>query len=90
MSEQLFDPKYIYPSDDYGGEFITLTGEVIELGEPLSDSVSVKVKTDNGIFTGYSLTKYAPKIGYTATIKIYNSGGGWYPDNEIMQYRASF
>jgi len=65
-----------------------------------TEPIRVKVKTEKGDFTGYwdgrpsrlicywdgppSRLTRMPKVGGKATIRIYDSGGGWYPDNEIV------
>jgi hypothetical protein len=30
-----------------------------------------------------------PQVGHQARIRIYDAGGGWYPDNKIMSYGVS-
>ena len=82
---QLFDDNFIYPSD-VNGRYIELEGEVILVNESLGDSCVVTVSTDSGVFTGYTISKYAPAVGYWAKIKIYDCGGGHYPDNEIREW----
>ncbi len=79
---KLFHDEFVYPSDE-NGRYTELTGEVIGVGEPISNDVAVKVQTNLGEFVGYYLAKYAPKIGYFAKIRIYEIGGGHYPDNQI-------
>lgn len=80
----LFDPNCVYPSDATG-PYTELKGVVLEVGDPNSTgNVSVKVQTEKGVFTGYYWAKYPPKVGYLTTIRIYNAGGGWYPDNRII------
>ena len=80
----LFD--YSKFEDDYGAIYIELIGEVIHIGEPLSRDAAVKVKTNEGVFTGYYLASHLPKVGYFAKIRIYDSGGGWYPDDRIVAW----
>lgn len=83
---KLFDPNLVYPSDEVGPH-VDLEGIVIGVGvqfypEYSWDEVPVLVKTEYGNFTGY--TSRPPKAGYRATIRVYNSGGGWYPDDRII------
>ena len=88
----LFEPGLVYPSDDVGF-YDDLTGEVVSVKRHDSDDDydygSVDVKTEHGIFTGWTLVKYLPKIGYSATIRVYDAGGGFYPDNRITGWRAN-
>jgi len=79
--ETLFQQSLTYPQDDTG-EYTELVGEVVKLGTPIGDDVSVQVKTARGTYTGYTQTP-PPKIGNWARIRIYRAGGGWYPDNII-------
>jgi hypothetical protein len=89
MSELLFDNNYVYPSDRYGGQYIVLSGEILSVSE-ICDHLSISVKTDKGTFTGYTpILSCNPKVGYIAQIKIYDCGGGWYPDNQIMGWSSS-
>jgi hypothetical protein len=80
----LFDHALAYPQDGVG-PYTELDGIVTRVGtqdEP-DDEVAVTVKTaDHGELTGY--TPRPPKVGYTARIRVYECGGGWYPDNRIM------
>ena len=80
----LFDYSLVYPRDECGC-YIELDGYVTSIGEPLSDSFSVEVNTKLGTFTGYARNYFQiPNIGCRATIRIYDSGGGWYPDDRIV------
>jgi len=84
----LFDRNLVYPCDNIG-PFMDLEGEVVKLGEPWEKynnftQVSVKVKTERGTFTGWYEGPQPPEIGYRATIRLYDSGGGWYPDDIIV------
>jgi len=85
---QLFKPDAVYPSDHIG-PFIELTGPII-IVEEILDYWKITIQTDKGIFTGYTdegiilHRKFPPRIGYKAKIHIYNSGGGWYPDDRIV------
>jgi hypothetical protein len=80
---RLFDPDLVYPSDEVG-PFTELTGVVVSVGEPLGEEVRVDVYTHQGIFSAFTLRP--PKVGYMATVRIYDSGGGWYPDDRIVRW----
>jgi hypothetical protein len=81
-----------YPSDREGGEYLEFEGPVVEVGEPLDTTgdmleMPVVVHTEKGDFRGW--TNYPThhgrlQVGDRATIRVYNSGGGWYPDDKIM------
>lgn len=87
--DPLFDHRYVYPSDDVG-PYVELKGTVIAVGDHLGDACSVKVETDKGTFTGYwNHPTTSPKVGYNASIRIYDAGGGWYPDNRITGWGPS-
>lgn len=86
----LFDPNLVYPQDRTG-VYADLEGVVTAVGEPLGNDVLVTVETDRGVFLGWT---YVPldqdpvvKIGYLATIRVYDAGGGFYPDNRIVSWR---
>jgi hypothetical protein len=84
---RLFDyQKFVYPLDDIG-PYVEFTGKVIEVDDKRNvnnewEEVKVSVQTERGIFSGY--TPRPPKVGYYARIRLYNSGGGWYPDDRIV------
>ena len=89
---RLFEPGFVYPSDREGGRYVELEGVLIEVRRPLSEKAEypVKVKTDKGIFdafTGY-VGSFIPAVGHLVTVRIYDAGGGWYPDNRIMSIRT--
>lgn len=81
---RLFDDNLVYPRDEYGC-YIETDGYVISVGEPLSDCFSIGVSTKFGTFVGYASSHFhVPNIGCIATIRIYDIGGGWYPDDRIV------
>jgi hypothetical protein len=86
---KLFDLEIVYPSDDVG-PYIELNGIIAEIGEPLFDCVAIDVRTEYGILSGYTthLPKSLPKVGWKAIIRLYNSGGGWYPDDKIVGWTS--
>lgn len=83
---RLFDYKFVYPSDDYGGRYVELEGEVISTYSVDDDLHCIEVRTDKGDFSGYIEHGKPAKIGTSATIRIYDAGGGWYPDNKIVSW----
>lgn len=76
----MFDRNFVYPSDNVGF-YIKLEGTISEVSKCF-DGWKAAVKTDKGTFTGYG-EYHMPCIGYLARIRIYDSGGGFYPDNSI-------
>lgn len=83
----MFDRNFIYPQDHIG-PYIELSGIVVKVGEYFGqEDVSVSVETDKGVFTGYHWFKHLPSVGYEVRIRIYDAGGGWYPDNRIVGWR---
>lgn len=89
----LFDPNLVYPCDSTG-PYTELGGTIVSVGEPLHDddldnSVAVKVETSEGAFTGYlTYSRMLPEVGYRAIIRLYRSGGGWYPDDRIVGWSS--
>lgn len=81
MKKRLFDRNLVYPSDSIG-PFTELLGVVTVV-----DELEVTVRTpEHGEFTGFA--SQPPKVGYIAWIRIYNAGGGWYPDNRITRWSS--
>lgn len=88
---RLFEPGVSYPSDREGGEYIEFEGPVIEVGKPLDETsdmreTPVTVRTDKGDLRGWATFPSrcgTPVVGDRATIRVYASGGGWYPDNKV-------
>lgn len=88
---RLFEPGVSYPSGREGGEYVEFEGSIVEVGEPLSTTsdmleMPVVVRTEKGNLRGW--TNYPAhhgrlRVGDRATIRAYNSGGGWYPDDRI-------
>jgi hypothetical protein len=84
---RLFDRKYVYPSDGIG-EYVTLEGPVVAF-KVFEDRelLKVTVRTKHGDMTGWAEGRMADAtdIGNVkqATIRVYNAGGGFYPDNRI-------
>jgi hypothetical protein len=87
MPGPLFKPGVVYPSD-WVGPYVELHGTVTAVSEhEEGDDAMVTVKTPEGEFDG--VTPRPPKVGYSATIHVYNSGGGWYPDNRVVGWSAN-
>jgi len=89
----LFKDDRAYPSDREGGTYVELDGVIIEVDDPiLSDSLLIRVNTEEGEFSGFATFlahwTFKPLVGMFATIRIYDAGGGWYPDNKITSYRT--
>lgn len=92
VSERLFEPNLVYPSDRDGGRYVELEGTLIEVRAPLSEKADYpcKVQTTKGVFdafTGY-VGSFVPEVGQLVTVRIYDAGGGWYPDNRITSRRT--
>jgi hypothetical protein len=80
----LFDPDLVYPCDS-AGVYTTISGKVIEVGDPLDDSTPVKLWTEHGSVTAWTMSKHAPKLGYSAVVRIYRDG---ICDNQITSWSA--
>lgn len=90
---RLFDPDICYPSDSTG-PYQEFEGKIVK-SEDLRDiglaHVHVEVE-GHGVMDGYwhipdnhcDDPGSVPPVGGTARIRIYDSGGGWYPDDRIM------
>lgn len=88
---RLFEPGVSYPSDREGGRYVEFEGPVVEVGESLGMTrdmleMPVMVRTEKGDLRGW--TSYPAcfgrlVVGDRATIRAYDCGGGWYPDNKI-------
>lgn len=80
------------PSDDVG-KYIELTGVVVAVGESYfepdprfePEQIGVDVKMDNGVVY-HAFTTSPPKVGYKATVRHYQWGGGWYPDDKVVAW----
>jgi hypothetical protein len=85
----LFDFAVAYPSDDVG-PYLELWGKVLTVSERFYTGQAIEVRTNEGVFSGY--TNYSPKPSscvWWAKIRIYDSGGGFYPDNKIMEWTST-
>jgi hypothetical protein len=82
----LFNPHLVYPSDEFG-PYLELVGQIVSVNSPLSGGeVGVKVKTERGQFTAYVCKHMSDFVGMAkwVRVRVYDSGGGWYPDNRVM------
>lgn len=91
----LFDPNLVYPCDREGGRHVDLEGVItkvgdIDIGGEQLREVSVTVQTKHGPYTGFvrypRTSAFCPEPGHHATIRVYDCGGGWYPDNRIISW----
>jgi hypothetical protein len=86
--KRLFDPNIVYPIDGVG-QYIELTGRVVDVWTYEFDA-RVIVETDKGTFEGYTGNSFpSPKINDIVVIRVYDVGGGWYPDNKIMRWSTN-
>lgn len=88
-----FDLDVVYPSDSIG-PYVELSGTVTRVDAEYG-GIDVEVEEGGAPFvvTGYNelyrqRPEHAPRVGYTAQVRIYMSGGGFYPDNKIMGWRS--
>lgn len=90
-TNRLFEPGFTYPSDSTG-PYTELEGEVVELGEPDEfegrTTVNVYVNTERGKMSGWYEGSHPPYPGCRATLRVYRSGGGWYPDDIITSWSS--
>ncbi len=83
----LFEPGLKYPRDRVG-EYVDVIGEVVLFEE----DGCVTISTSYGNIRGWTdedgpITRYAmqnPGVLKYAHIRVYNAGGGWYPDNKLI------
>lgn len=89
--KDLFKEGFVYPSDTYGGKYVELEGTITAVGEALSTDADypVTVATDQGEFRGFTSYTggFPPQVGFHAQIRVYDAGGGWYPDNRVTGWR---
>jgi hypothetical protein len=90
------NPKRLFPEGyhktfpcDVNGHYRTLSGKIVSINNGFKredgtfDLVKVEVMTEYGCLYGFITTPPKPKVGYDAKIRVYNCGGGWYPDDLI-------
>jgi hypothetical protein len=83
----LFEPDVVYPRDGKGCRYIDLTGTIVSVDEPDEDGwFKVDVRTDRGSWDGYGCQPKLPKVGYTAVVRVYDWGGGYYPENHLISW----
>lgn len=92
MAKQRFEPGVAYPCDAVGA-YVEYEGTVTKVHDdhPEDDEVRIDVHVEGeGDFYGYWLMpKRAPKVGYLTTIRVYDMGGGFYPENSIRGWRST-
>lgn len=81
----LFEPGLVYPHDGLG-TYTEVSGEVIKVqGFDGDDFTSVVVQTEHGPISAWTKSKYAPKVGYNAVIRVYREPVS---DNIIASWSA--
>ena len=87
--------KYTYPRDNIG-EYQDLVGPIIaytaEYERTWTITISTAAGDPRGFLEGsedYKEGTRLPRIGGRAIIRIYDWGGGWYPDDRVMGYDSS-
>jgi len=78
---------------DFIGPYVEATGLVIAVESIDQDDpegqTEVTIRTPDGSTArGWILSRRAPKVGYTATIRLYEAGGGWYPDDRVTSWSS--
>lgn len=90
--KRLFEDDVVYPMDDVG-PYNEVQGLVVGVSELETEGDCVKVTLDtefgrqSGFWTVSPISRAHPVIGDTATLRVYRSGGGWYPDDRITGWR---
>lgn len=90
-----WNPCLIYPSDRTGRyqEFEGRISKSVDHRDLGFAHVTIEVE-GIGELSGYwpipdnhrNDSRWVPPVGGTARIHVYDAGGGWYPDNEIMGF----
>lgn len=89
------EPKKAFQSDSTG-PYTEVTGPVIRFGDhDDEDTAKVVISSEHGEVHGWAHGPMARKIVRhkaadrgTATIRVYNAGGGWYPDNRVVTWET--
>lgn len=84
-----------YPSDRIG-RYQEFEGKIVHTDAPRGSGVYYVAVLVEGVgrLLGYweipdshrDDSSWAPPVGGTARIRVYDSGGAWYPDNRIMGF----
>jgi len=80
----VFSLDLAYPSDDTG-IYQEVTGPIVKIGG-YPGLRSVTISTEYGLIEGFvdkPMEKYVFKTKF-ARIRVYDSGGGFYPSNKVM------
>jgi hypothetical protein len=86
-----WNPCLVYPRD-HTGQYQEFEGKIVKSSVCGERLVQVTLEVEGiGELSGYwrtlsDTTKSLPPIGGTACIRVYDAGGGWYPDNKIMSW----
>lgn len=83
--KQLFERGLVYPRD-HVGPYVELDGDVVEVGEPMGDSVKITVRAEYGRISGWADGPFLRVAdgAKRARVRVYDSGGGFYPDNRVV------
>lgn len=79
---RLFDPRIVYPCDGVG-PYTDVDGVVTEAGER-----TCRVRAPEGEFIAGYAGFPAPPVGSAATVRVYQQGGGHYPDHRLRGWVA--
>ncbi len=80
----LFDPRFVYPSDRIG-RYQEFEGDVVDAR--WDDEVTfLTVRTEYGDFEGVVRRRIRTGRPKRACIRVYDIGGGFYPDHLIQEY----
>lgn len=90
--DSLFKRGVTYPSDEVG-RYVELDGIVVKVDH---ERVDVDVP-GRGFISGYFDPEsprfwsfsFRPRAGHRATVRVYDAGGGFYPDNTITSCRCT-
>lgn len=82
---KLFENDLVYPRDQYGS-YVALQGTIVGVVGTLDEGCNFfEVQTEYGTFQAV-WDHHPPSVGCGATIHVYDSGGGHYPDNRIVSW----
>ena len=78
-----FDPNLVYPSDEVG-QWVEISGPITQVDE-IAQLIKIVIDSEYGHIEGYvaePMYDFVKKARY-ARIRVYESGGGCYPDNRV-------
>ena len=79
---RLFDRNYAYPCDDVG-PYVEIEGTLVSS----KDGAAIVEVPGRGRYTVYNeamLDRFKPDPGDRARIRVYDAGGGFYPDDKLV------